>query len=860
MTSRLYVSKTISRKGELKKSGMKEKMIVLMVAGLLFCWVLAYTQNTDEGNGLPLADTLYTEISANDSLLTADSVKIDSVFYSADTLHYSEVTEKILLSGNASIKYHSSNIKSDTIAIDISGKQAFAKGESMMKDGTQLILGENVFYDLDTQWGLLSQGASKFDKGYYYGDEIRKIAKRAFDIDNGIFTTCDALHPHFYIGTKKLRVYHNDKVVGKPIIFYVNHFPVMAFPFGTFTIKRGRQSGILVPSPGWDEVRGKYLENIAYYYAYKNYADATLAFDYFEKTGWELSLHSQYIKRYIFNGNFDAILQKRISGPQHYTYEWNIKSKHHHDFGNNTTFDANLNFVSSSVVWEASTDPTERLAEKITSSMAYKKPFLSSMLNIRANYNHDLLGDDKQYVIDGDTLKMHVEKKDITLPYISYSLPSKPFYELFLTEDDEIPEDAWWKSFSYSYNFKAAQGGYTQHPDATFGEIIWNNFEDDDGITFINKHNAGIKHSGSVKYSYKMKGWLNLTQSVSGNEAWFDRDKNDKQWVRGSDYSANTSSSFSLYGLRKLTTPYLAAVRHIATPTLNFYYQPDFSDNEKYYSFEGIGLKYSGKQRRIGFSLDNKWQLKLRKTETLEERKINDFFTIRSGISYDFESEGNGFSNISHSLDLNPKKITFGMFEINTSPSGSIDQETYELKFKDWNHKKWDYAVSNWTANITSKLVISDDADFVDYFPLPENRFESSGFMTEDTLSVEDEQIITTIKELDDLNRESKNWSISFTHTYKTNKAQYDINDYSSDIRTSASVKLTKNWSVSYDNYINLQEHRMISHSFTITRNLHCWQVYFKYTKQEDYWNYRFQLFNIKLPDALKFRTSDHKR
>ena len=157
-------------------------------------------------------------------------------------------------------------------------------------------------------------------------------------------------------------------------------------------------------------------------------------------------------------------------------------------------------------------------------------------------------------------------------------------------------------------------------------------------------------------------------------------------------------------------------------------------------------------------------------------------------------------------------------------------------------------------------MVISDDADFVDYFPLPENRFESSGFMTEDTLSVEDEQIITTIKELDDLNRESKNWSISFTHTYKTNKAQYDINDYSSDIRTSASVKLTKNWSVSYDNYINLQEHRMISHSFTITRNLHCWQVYFKYTKQEDYWNYRFQLFNIKLPDALKFRTSDHKR
>ena len=850
----------------MKKSVVKEKTIVLFVAGMLFWWVLAYTQNPGEGVIAPLQDSLQVKAVIADSLFLPDSifsiqdsVKIDSVFYAADTVHYSEIDKIILLCGNSSINYHASHIKSDTIVIDISGEQAYAKGKSMMKDGSQLILGDDVYYDLDTQWGLLSQGASKFDKGFYYGDEIRKIDKKTFDVDNGLFTTCEALHPHFYIGTKKLRVYQNDKIVGKPVIFYVNHLPVMAFPFGTFTIKRGRQSGILVPSPGWSETYGKYLENIAYYYAYKNYADATLAFDYYEKTGWELSLRSDYIKRYILRGSFDAVLQKRISGPEKFQYEWNIKSVHHHDFGNNTTFDMNLNFVSSSLVWEGSEDPNERLAEKITSSMAYKKPFLSSMLNIRANYVHDLLGEDKQYAVDGDTLDMHVEKKNITLPSISYSLPSKPFYELFITEEDNIPEDAWWKKFSYSYSFKAAQGGYTQDPGATFGEILWNNYQTDNDV-FINEHHAGIKHNGSVKYSYKMKGWMNLSQSVSGSEAWFDRDKNEKKWVRGSDYSANSSMSFSLYGLRKLFTPYLAAVRHIATPALSFYYQPDFNENEKFYSFEGIGLKYSGKQRRTSFSLDNKWQLKLRETEILKERKINDFFTFRSGISYDFESEGNGFSDISHDIDLNPNGIKWGMFDLTTSPSGSIDQETYGLKFTDWNYKNWDYAVSNWTANISSKFVISDDADFVDYFPLPENRFESSEFMMTDSLSVEDEQIITTIKELDALNRESKNWSVSFTHTYKTNKAQYEINDYSSNLRMSASVKLTKDWSVSYDNYINLKEDRMVSHSFTITRNLHCWQVYFKYTKQEDYWNYRFQLFNIKLPDALKFRTSDHKK
>ncbi|MCK4312380.1 MAG: LPS-assembly protein LptD, partial [Candidatus Cloacimonetes bacterium] len=121
-----------------------------------------------------------------------------------------------------------------------------------------------------------------------------------------------------------------------------------------------------------------------------------------------------------------------------------------------------------------------------------------------------------------------------------------------------------------------------------------------------------------------------------------------------------------------------------------------------------------------------------------------------------------------------------------------------------------------------------------------------------------EESIVTTLEELDELAIEKKNWSFVFSHTYKTNKTSYENNDYTSNLRTSVSAKITRSWSISYDNYINLKEDELVSHSFTITRDLHCWKVYFRYTKQGDFWNYRFQLFNIKLPDALKFRTSDH--
>jgi len=600
--------------------------------------------------------------------------------------------------------------------------------------------------------------------------------------------------------------------------------------------------GVLVPSPGYDNVRGKHIENIAFYYPYKNYADFTLALDYYEKTGWEVSLNSFYKKRYLFNGRVDLRLQKRIEGPDISRYEWYFKSKHHSDLGNRTTFDAKLEFLSSTRIFSGSVDIDERLNEEITSSLAFKKTFPGSFLNVSARYVDDL----------------KEETKDIILPKISYTLPSKPVYELFLS-DEKLPEDAWWKGFSYSYNLNAVHVGDINDPDATLKEILYESKRDSTGEDFLVQHNAGIKHYGKLSYSYKYKGWLNLTPSVSGNEIWFDRDKNNNKLVRGNDYKFSSSLSFSLYGLRNLNMPYLSAVRHIITPNLSFTNKPDFTRNDKFYSFSNISLNKSDRTRTLSFSLLNKWQLKLKPTKTKKERKINDFFKITSSSSYNFESDGGGFSDIRHILDLNPQKINYDPVTFSLSPSGSITQDTYDLKFKEWKPELWDWGVSNWTFNMSSKLTFASDAQYTDYFPEVPNDFADQKLLYADSLSREDERSITTLEEIEKLNSEKKNWSLSFTHSYKTNKTKYENDDFTSELRSSLTAKITRNWTISYDNYIDLKDEELVSHNFTITRDLHCWKIYFKYTKQGDYWSYQFKLFNIELPEDLKFSTRDNK-
>ena len=821
----------------MKRSDIKEKAIIILTAIFIAVTVFLWTQEVYEGEKFPAADSLFA-----DSLEVTDSLQSDSLSYVADSVNYDVEKEIIQLSGNTSVTYHTSIINADTIAIDLKKEQAYTRGKSYLQDGSQNMLGENISYDLQTKWGLVISGASKFDKGYYYGTEIRKIDDDTYDVDEGVFTTCDALHPHFYIQAKELRFYRDDKFVARPVVFYVNHFPVFGFPFGTFTLKRGRQSGILVPSPGWNKTKGKYLENIAYYFAYKNHADITLALDYYELTGWKLGFRSKYKQRYIHDGFFNAILQKKIEGPQISQYEWNIKNRHHHDFGNKTTFDMNLNFVSSKKVWEGSDILDERLAEKITSSMSFRRPLFNSTLYISANYVDDLEN----------------MSKDITLPSISYTLPSRPIYEIFVDEVDEIPDDAWWEDFSYSYKIKATHEGDINDSTATMWDVLYDDtLGPDTTYATGNQHNAGVKHTASLSYSYKFKGWLNLTQSVSGNEAWFDRDKNNVKFVRGMDYNSNSILSFNLYGMRALPGFYVSAIRHIITPRLSFTYRPDFSENDRFYSFGGIGVSSAVKSRRVSFSLGNKWQLKLAATSNTKERKINDFFSISSSINYDYEQD-NGFSDISHSIQLKPNSIAFGLMDISTKPKGSFSQATYDLGINSWNPNEWDLGVKNWDFNLTSVLKVSGDAGYVDYFPLAKNDFATGDFFSNDSIDTDEEQTITSLEELDELDREEKSWAFTVSHIYSLNKAQYAIDDYNSSLRMSISARITKNWAISYYNYIDLQADELVSFNFLITRDLHCWKMTFKYTKQGDYWNYQFKLFDLKLDDALKFSTSDH--
>lgn len=800
---------------------MKKSLVFLML------FMIAYLVAAD-GNG-EVVSSNDSELSATDPSVLADSLKvdletpdrIDSLFYQADSIRAYYEEEQIWLYGNTVIDYGTSRIMADSLFLDIKREQATSMGRTRMQDGDQLLIGDDVRYDVRSQTGLMHRGLSFIENGYYSGEEIRKVGSSTYDIDGGSFTTCDLESPSYWFWARDMRIYQRDKVVGRHVLAYVNHLPIFYFPFLTMSIKRGRYPGFLIPEPGYNSIDGKYIRDLAYYYPYKDYADFSLGVDLMEKTGWKTHFNSTYTKRYLYNGAFRASYQKNITGGST-VYDWSLRANHHHDLPEKSALDVSLDFISNKRIWESSDTIDESLAQRLNSSIAYRKPIGSTYFNAGALYNQDL---------NNDTASL-------SLPSISWSVSTRPVYELL-----GLPADSWYSNLSYYYNYRMDHSGVILDPDPELMDYLWANTRDpNDPDKYLVEHHLGMKHSVGLSNNYNYRGWLNLRQSVDYSEAWFDRDKEDKKWVRGNDYSASLNGSFNIYGLSTYNHPKIKAIRHVVTPGVGLSFLPDHSRNDIYYGFGGVSLRSGEKQANLSFSLAQKWQMKLSAGAT--ERKINDLFTWDSRVSANLYRDDKKFGDISHSFAFRPGTMNLKTIELQDwkldglrlgySNRFSMLQKPYEIGPEG-------LALSNYY--FSQGISLSGTAPYGDYFPDRKNRsFES--------FSVEDNEVEPSVK--------NEAWSVDLSHDFHS--AEKLFHSSSQNFRMGANLKLSKNFSLTYSNYYNLKDMRLISQSIRLIRDLHCWKLDISFSKRNEYWDYRIVFFNTQFPDALRFQTRDSKR
>ena len=254
------------------------------------------------------SDTLnYNEITDS---LSADSVRIDStqndqnqgvqlegpITYSASIVSVSRTGNKIYLEGDAQVVYQKLTLVAEKIVINQDDKSMYAEGVIDTIDsegnpvysgtpvfserGEEPIHGKTLYYDFNTKRGKIGYGKTKMPPGYYKGEQIYKITDKTLLIEDGYFTSCEYIdNPHFYFRSPKMRVEVSEKVVARPVYLYIADVPIAVLPFGVFPNKKGRHSGIVIPSYGESAYGGRFLKNMGYYWAPNDYIDATFTTD-----------------------------------------------------------------------------------------------------------------------------------------------------------------------------------------------------------------------------------------------------------------------------------------------------------------------------------------------------------------------------------------------------------------------------------------------------------------------------------------------------------------------------------------------------------------------------------------------------
>ncbi len=784
---------------------------------------------TVEPVGAPGGDSLRTAVP--DSAAIADTMAAavppeDSIHYQGRFLEYFAKDRIIRVSGDAKVRQGQVSLDADKIDYDVPKRVvlASAKVDSadttkditplVLKDGNEEIIGSKLVFNVDTKQGLIENATTSYEEAYYRGKDLFKEEDKVFYVEDGSLTSCDLPEPHFHFSSKEMKIIHNDRVIAKPVVFYVETLPVMIVPYYIFPLKRGRHSGILPLRFGNFEKGNRYLGNIGYYWAASEYWDLQGSMDFYENIGITFNGALRYNKRYGFTGNvygsYARNRQESISGLTK-SDTWRISGNHSQKLPYDVDFRAEWLFTEKSYTDNYIIDQQQRLDRSIQSKANFSKRFGRAGLTL--SFSH--------------TKNIDTDQRRSSLPRGALSLPSfHPFGSGRIVDGTE--KKSWYHQFYVGYN-------------NTF-EFSGSRDRRVDGV-ITGKDFAYVHHRISISAPQTLFKYITFGPSASLQETWYyimDTQLAREQGIsvnhaygRGA-ISAGVSSQTNLYGTFPINLFGLMALRHVMTPTVSFSWAPTVTANAAVKSYTGIGGG-GGRSMSMGFGLTHLIQAKVKSGDA--DKKL-DLLRVTSNTSYNFVATEQKFGYLNTSLSSSLAR--------NLNVQGSLTHTFYdennELHF--WSPSLRSFSISS---SFQARGSLADD-------------YVRQGLESQSTLDSLQNENTTGLGV--DVTRETNygkgggSWNINLSHYYSESKDYGSITSRIHWIRGTFNVDLTENWKIKYSQTYDFVRHQSIDKIVDLYRRLHCWEGHFYWIPTGSRQGYYFKINVISIPD-IKIEKSE---
>ena len=828
------------------------------------------------------------------------------VFYECtDSMVWSR-TGNAYLYGSGKVSYDKIELTANVIKMNMDSSVVYATGSI---DTTGMTVGLPVFMDGGTPYesdqlrynfknkkGFINNVYTQQGDGFIMGGKAKKDSADVFYSHSGMYTTCDAEHPHFYVKLTRAKVRPKKDVVSGPLYLVVEDVPLpLALPFAYFPFTSSYSSGLIMPTFGDETERGFYLRDGGYYFAISDKVDLRLTGEIFTKGSWGIGAASTYALRYKFSGSFDfsyLVTKNGEKGLPDYAVGKNFRLQWSHrqdaKARPNSNFSASVNFATSS--YERSNlnslyNPVLNSQSMRTSSVSYSHTFpekglsISSTMNIAQNMQDSTLS--------------------LTLPNLNVSLTKKyPF-----KRKKRMGDERWYEKISLSYSGQLSNSISTKEDMILKSNIIkdWRN---------------AVKHNIPVSATFQLFNFINITPSFNYTERWYFK-KVNQEW----DYATNKVAMDTVYGFNRVynynlsisanTTLYgfyqpagflknsrVHTVRHVFKPSVSFSYAPDFgaerygyydtyvyTDEQgevhtvEYSPYQGglYGIPSKGKTGNVSFSVSNNVEMKWR-TENDSLKKISIIDELGASISYNLAAKTRPWSNLSTRLRLKlTKNYTFSL---------NATWATYAYEFNDrgqvvvGDRTEWSYGrfgrFQGMSQNFSYTFNNKTFSKIKDWFNRDDEETEDA---VDGEISSEGEQDeeknssslrASNAKKAKDADVDEDgympfklpwNFTVSYGIMMAENTAgkinvktmRYPYK-FTQNMNFSGNIGISDNWRINFASGYNFEYKKLTTTTVNISRDLHCFEmscgiVLSPYTS----FNFSFRATSQMLADALKW-------
>ncbi len=700
----------------------------------------------------------------------------------------------------------------------------------------------------------------------------------------------------------KMKMINEDKVLARPIILYIANIPIFGVPFGLFPHQKGnRHSGWIMPSYGTDARWGGYINGLGYYWAASDYFDSKFTMSLYDRDGITLRSQNNYMKRYAYSGSFDLETKQRFSGsvPEQdrdiynlgsnrqtdYVVRWN----HRQQLRNNQSAAVNASYYSSGDYnRRTGIEQQKRLNQQAVSNATYSKrwPKSRNSLSINLSSRRDLMAEKK---IDENSVffskpsraGQQINITNNTLPQLAFSHSQRALFPTKSTKKK------WYNNINYNYSSRFTNNlkNYFESEeyavdDSTKG-YQWIKNENNDPLeqTFSDYI---VSHSSGINMSSKLFKYFNVSPSISLKSDWVNRSyaglidtttgQINKNEVKG--FTTRTTGSFNIsmntqvYGLFPVKFGKMESIRHVASPSIGYSYRPDFSKdvfgmNPGYYQaiqqdngeivyfdrFSGTlaGGTPRGENQSMNISLNNIFQAKI---VDGDNEKKQDLFSWRMSTGRNFVAEDFQWNNINSSIRANISRklnLDFSMthdwydfdkknnMRINTFktnnglPSPRLINARFSTGFrfsgKRLSYEPEDEEVIDDTTNTDQRV---DGANLA-------NMFSSPGAIGGNTAPSGDL------------------WSTSASFSFSYNNVNPNNPQKTFWMSSNSTIQFTEAWKIQYNARFDLINQDLVSQTFSIYRDLHCWELSLNWTPG-GYASGLYLKLNVKSPNLRDLR------